>query len=79
MRYIQSMGTFGFANQLYKSALRFYYGASKDVSLNHFTFKFTLYQHTPSSSQSTSSKPTRMEHSLRYACTEVCVHAIMVH
>lgn len=34
MRYIQSMGTFGFANQMYKSTLRFYYGASKDVSVN---------------------------------------------
>ncbi len=32
MRYIQSMGTFGFANQLYKSGLRFYYSASKEVS-----------------------------------------------
>ena len=33
MRFIQSMGTFGFANQLYKTAVRFYYGASKEVSI----------------------------------------------
>ena len=32
MRYIQSVGTFGFANQIYKSALFFYYSASKEVS-----------------------------------------------
>ncbi len=32
MRFIQSMGSFGFANQFYKSAVQFYYGASKEVS-----------------------------------------------
>lgn len=33
MRFIQSMGSFGFANQFYKSAVQFYYGASKEVSM----------------------------------------------
>ena len=65
MRYIQSMGTFGFANQLYKSTLRFYYGASKEVSRSilstglWFTFSFCSFQNT-------SYKLTGMVHSRRF-------------
>lgn len=31
-RYLQSMGTFGFANQLYRGAFRFFFQSSKEVS-----------------------------------------------
>lgn len=32
-RYIQSMGAFGFASQMYRIALRFYVGCNKEVGV----------------------------------------------
>ena len=31
VRYIQAMGTFGYAEQFYRTAMRFYFGSSKEV------------------------------------------------
>ena len=45
MRYMQSMGTFEYASQLYRSILRFFFGASKEVSTFAMSFFADLEIH----------------------------------
>jgi hypothetical protein len=75
LRYLQASGAFGFANQLYRSALRFYYSCAKETSEYIIqAYKNGMFQKIVEFVN----LRDKLSHSLSFACTLVDMNLMEV-